>query len=58
MSETTTEGTYWQFMFTLNCLAGELEIHPTLLMEDDALPLMIKAGIPYDELISYLSDRF
>jgi hypothetical protein len=58
MKATTTGRTYAEFMFTLNCLAGESEIHPSFLMENDELPQMIKNGVDYDTLLEFINENF
>jgi hypothetical protein len=58
MQETKTGRTYAEFMFTLNCLAGESLIHPSFLMENDELPLMIKNGVDYETLLDFVNENF
>lgn len=58
MATTTTSRTYAEFMFTLNCLAGESLIHPSFLMENEELPLMIKNGVDYDTLLEFVSENY
>jgi hypothetical protein len=53
-----TERTLSEFRVTLLALAGESEIHPTFIMEDDELPELIKSGLPFDELLDLVAERF
>jgi hypothetical protein len=47
-----------QFKTVVLSLAGEADIHPAFIMEDDELPELIKSGLPFDELLDLVSERF
>lgn len=53
-----TPRTLSEFKRTVLDLSGETEIHPAFIMEDDELPALIKAGIPFDELLELVAERF
>ena len=50
--------TKYELIFTLNCLAGETDIHPSLLMENEEFRLMILNRTPYAELLEFVNENF